>query len=1032
MSQNETLGASFSIDVTNLKAGLAQANRLIRESESEFRAAAAGMDNWADSQEGLESRIQHLTKTQDIQQKKVKALQSEYNRLIAEGLDPTSAAAIKLRTDINKEKEALAKTESELRKQTKALEELEEGAEDAGNGLEDLGEKAEDAGGSFTVMRGAAADLVSSGIQALVGACKDGVSALMGLAEETREYRDNIAKLETAFETAAHTTEEATQTYRELYSVFGEEDRAVEAAQQIAKLAKNEEQMVAMTNIATGVWATFGDSLPAEALMEAINSTSKIGTVQGNLADALEWSGINLDNFNASLEGMATEEERAAHILETLNGLYGEAADGYRENNAEIIKAREANAEYTESMAELGEAMQPVQTELTVLKTELVKELTPTIKQDVIPAIRDFIKQLKDTGALQKFSTAVSKIATKVLPMLADVISFLVDNMKPLAIGIGLVVAALRTMSVVNTVKTALVGATGAMAKLNAVMAANPVGAVVTAIAALVAVVGLLVESVANARDELDYTNDAFMENIEAANKWRSAMDAATDTLGDFSDFANAAGETTASLTSKMADAQQAITDIWAKAFEENRALRASEIEAIRKYNEEYIAAQNELVKLEQQKFKAQIDAWQWKLDNMEMSEEQEQGILNSLQAAREEYNNAMSELVANELVLLEQRYSNNQISEEEYNKLKEAALAKQQEYADAEILLSQSLVDNALEQQAKRFEIDTTDYSNRTHYFKTYEELMEHHAALVQQINEDETLGWWDKQFALDSAYRTMRNDAASFLAGNEVFWTDYNFLTDQSIQANERAFFNWITNSKENGVELDKTSRETAAKILAAYASLPEELEESGLNALRGYAAGMAEEYPELENAAEMDMDELLKAMNSALGIQSPSKKTKQAGKYIMEGLGNGMNEKLPDIRKVVTTIGTSLINGFTKMFDMHSPSRVSFGWGANIVHGLTNGIVENTPAVVSEVKNQVRAIEDAYSFGDISSSVTAGAQSARSRNGGADESPAAARGSVTVNQNNYYSQAHSRIELYKTKQATAAAVRLVVAGA
>jgi hypothetical protein len=40
--------------------------------------------------------------------------------------------------------------------------------------------------------------------------------------------------------------------------------------------------------------------------------------------------------------------------------------------------------------------------------------------------------------------------------------------------------------------------------------------------------------------------------------------------------------------------------------------------------------------------------------------------------------------------------------------------------------------------------------------------------------------------------------------------------------------------------------------------------------------------------------------------------------------------------------------------------------------------------------------------------------------------------AGGGAVVNQYNYYSQAHSRVELYKTKQATAAAVRLAMAGA
>ena len=38
----------------------------------------------------------------------------------------------------------------------------------------------------------------------------------------------------------------------------------------------------------------------------------------------------------------------------------------------------------------------------------------------------------------------------------------------------------------------------------------------------------------------------------------------------------------------------------------------------------------------------------------------------------------------------------------------------------------------------------------------------------------------------------------------------------------------------------------------------------------------------------------------------------------------------------------------------------------------------------------------------------------------------------GGVTVNQTNYYAQAHSRYELYKSKQDTAAAVRLALGGA
>ena len=49
MANNENLGASFSIDVTNLKAGLTQANRMIRESESEDGELQARLEEIQDT-----------------------------------------------------------------------------------------------------------------------------------------------------------------------------------------------------------------------------------------------------------------------------------------------------------------------------------------------------------------------------------------------------------------------------------------------------------------------------------------------------------------------------------------------------------------------------------------------------------------------------------------------------------------------------------------------------------------------------------------------------------------------------------------------------------------------------------------------------------------------------------------------------------------------------------------------------------------------------------------------------------------------
>lgn len=364
MAESERLGASFNIDITSLKAGLQQANRLIRESNSEFKAAAAGMDDWSSSEAGLTAKLKNLNEVADLQSKKVNALQKEYDKCIEDGLDPMSAAAVKMRTDINNEKAALEKTKSEIGKYEDALNDLADASDEAGDEVEDLGDSAKETKEGFTIAKGAIADLISNGIQNLVGACKNAIGSIYGLAESTKESRVAFAKLEQSFDSAGLGAEAAEKTMNDLYGVLGDTDKATEASNLIAKMSKNQEDLDKNTRILTGVFAEYGDSIPTEGLAEAMSATAAMGTVQGVLADALEWQGINLDEYNEKLASMSTEEERAAYIQETLTGLYGKSADTYRENNKALIEANEAQLEYDKTMNKFGDMVEPITTKV--------------------------------------------------------------------------------------------------------------------------------------------------------------------------------------------------------------------------------------------------------------------------------------------------------------------------------------------------------------------------------------------------------------------------------------------------------------------------------------------------------------------------------------------------------------------------------------------------------------------------------------------------------------------------------------------
>lgn len=418
MADDTRLGANFAIDTTDLKAGLAQANRLIRESESEFRAAAAGMDDWTKSEDGLSAKIKSLNSITEIQSKKVEALQKEYDDLIANGLDPASKEATELRTKINNETTALNKNEAELTKQVKALDALERGSDDAGDAADDMSDK-------FKGLK-AAGGLAVGAIAAVGAACVSAVGSFLGLAESTREARTNMAKLETSFTEAGLTADDASNTFKEMYSILGDDGAATEASAFLAKIADNEDELASATHTLTGIYATFGSSLPLEGLTEAINHSSQLGSVQGNLADALEWSGVNVDDFNAQLAECSSEEKRQALIMSTLSGIYDGAADTYKEVNADVIASQKAQADLNETLNELGAIAEPIMTTLKTLATDLLKSITPFVSligEGLKGALEDAdgATDMLAEGLSGILNTLVTKI-TEILPTILSVI----------------------------------------------------------------------------------------------------------------------------------------------------------------------------------------------------------------------------------------------------------------------------------------------------------------------------------------------------------------------------------------------------------------------------------------------------------------------------------------------------------------------------------------------------------------------------------------------------------------------------------
>lgn len=291
------------------------------------------------------------------------------------------------------------------------LEMLEGVADDAQSQLEELEKASKDLKGGFTIAKGAAADLVSSGIQAIAGAAKDAITGIYGLAESTREFRQDMGTLETAFDRAGFSADTATETWKGLYSVFGEDDRAVEAANNIARMADSQEELDEWVRITTGVWGTYQDALPVESLAETAAETAKVGKVTGTFADALNWNSEAAemlagymndevvtaeDAFNVALSECSDEAERQALITDTLTVLYGEAADKYEETAGTLMDANAANADYTQTLAEMGERIEPVTTAVQQGFTKILNKIMELIGETDFTAIAEQIGELTD------------------------------------------------------------------------------------------------------------------------------------------------------------------------------------------------------------------------------------------------------------------------------------------------------------------------------------------------------------------------------------------------------------------------------------------------------------------------------------------------------------------------------------------------------------------------------------------------------------------------------------------------------------
>ena len=523
----------------SLSSELGQINKALKLDPTNTELLAQKQKVLADAISSTEEKLYTLKEAE-------KQVQKQFER------DEVSQEQVRaLRREIIETERKLEGYKNAAKETAEAEQKLADGADDAADKLDEQADKTKEADKASEDLDDSAGALAIGGLAAVAAAATAAVTAIVALAEESREYRTEMAKLDTAFQDAGYSAEAATKTYEALQSVVGETEQAVEASNHLAKLCTTEEELADWTEILTGVYGSFGASLPIEGLTEAANETMRVGQVTGPLADALNWAaqegetfGVTLkkntkknkewneavkaatsaeDYFNLALQQCSNEQERQQLITKTLTKLYGSAATQYKKTNKEVIRSNEATEKWNKATAKIGKTVEPVVTDIKELgvvlledASEPLEDIAEYIRKDVLPAIEKAGKWVK-----------------KNLPAI-----------KGGLVGVASAMVAFKVASVATTVaqkglKKAVLATTVAQKALALAQAATPWGLLATAAVGVTAALVAYKIATQEAEKPVEVLTEEELKLIEAsretAEAFREQKKATDEALSDVS-----------------------------------------------------------------------------------------------------------------------------------------------------------------------------------------------------------------------------------------------------------------------------------------------------------------------------------------------------------------------------------------------------------------------------------------------------------------------------------------------------------------
>ncbi len=417
--------------------------------------------------------LNSLTTTIAAQQRTLQALKNDYTAVVlAEGKN--SAAAKALEREIRNLSSELKENQNKLRNASQAADQLD-------NSLEAVDNQARStANGGFTVLKGAIANLVSQGFTRLIQSAGE-------LIKGAASYQSSLEQYNTSFEVMTGSAEKAAAVTKKLGEI------AANTPFEMTDVADT-------TQLLMNYGLTADDAIAKMQMLGDISQGSaekmnRISMAYGQMSSAGK---VSLEDVKQMIEaGFNPLQEISQTTGESMASLYNRISKGtitVDEITASMERSTAAGGKYYGSMDKQSQTLQGrLSTLKDTINSSLGKAMIPileTLANKVLPQV---------TAALEKvdwesFGEKAGKVFNKILSFAMWVIDNF-DTISTLVIAVGAAFLTWKVVGIINGLITAIKALTATQWALNAAMSANPIGLIIAAIAALIAIIIVLVKN---------------------------------------------------------------------------------------------------------------------------------------------------------------------------------------------------------------------------------------------------------------------------------------------------------------------------------------------------------------------------------------------------------------------------------------------------------------------------------------------------------------------------------------------------------